>query len=111
MDVEWLLSTLFDASLLSPWGRRRRRLLFVPFRVTSTDGYHFVNIAAAVLDSRALPRSYLSGVGVRRVLMNERSADQAAPVSFGEKLASSQAFSALFRDGMSLVEETAAYLD
>jgi regulator of CtrA degradation len=43
--------------------------------------------------------------------MNERSADQAAPVSFGEKLASSQAFSALFRDGMTLVEETAAYLD
>jgi regulator of CtrA degradation len=43
--------------------------------------------------------------------MNERSADQAAPVSFGEKLASSQAFSTLFRDGMNLVEETAAYLD
>jgi regulator of CtrA degradation len=43
--------------------------------------------------------------------MNERSADQAAPVSFGEKLASSQAYSALFRDGMTLVEETAAYLD
>src|SRR5687767_13223854 len=43
--------------------------------------------------------------------MNERSVDQPAPVSFGEKLASSQAFSALFRDGMSLVEETAAYLD
>jgi regulator of CtrA degradation len=43
--------------------------------------------------------------------MNERSADQAAPVSFGAKLASSQAFSALFRDGMNLVEETAAYLD
>ena len=33
------------------------------------------------------------------------------PVSFGQKLASSQAFSALFRDGMKLVEETAAYLD
>ena len=43
--------------------------------------------------------------------MNERTADQAAPVSFGEKLASSQAFAALFRDGMALVEETAAYLD
>ena len=33
------------------------------------------------------------------------------PVSFGEKLASSQAFADLFRDGMALVEETAAYLD
>jgi hypothetical protein len=28
MDVEWLLSTLFDASLLSPSSRRRRRLFF-----------------------------------------------------------------------------------
>jgi regulator of CtrA degradation len=33
------------------------------------------------------------------------------PVSFKEKLAHSQAFSVLFRDGMALVEETAAYLD
>jgi hypothetical protein len=31
MDIEWLLSTLFDASLLSPWSRRQRRLFFVPF--------------------------------------------------------------------------------
>jgi regulator of CtrA degradation len=43
--------------------------------------------------------------------MNERPAGDIAPVSFGEKLASSQAFAALFRDGMALVEETAAYLD
>src|SRR5438067_7734624 len=43
--------------------------------------------------------------------MNEKSADEAAPVSFGEKLAGSAAFATLFRDGMSLVEETAAYLD
>ena len=43
--------------------------------------------------------------------MKERSADEAAPISFGEKLASSQAFAGLFRDGMALVEETAAYLD
>jgi len=33
------------------------------------------------------------------------------PVSFGERLASSQAFANLFREGMSLVEETAGYLD
>jgi regulator of CtrA degradation len=33
------------------------------------------------------------------------------PVQFGNRLANSQAFSALFREGMSLVEETAAYLD
>ncbi|MFA6266246.1 MAG: DUF1465 family protein [Pseudolabrys sp.] len=33
------------------------------------------------------------------------------PVSFGERLANSQAFSDLFREGMALVEETASYLD
>jgi regulator of CtrA degradation len=43
--------------------------------------------------------------------MSDQLADPAAPVSFGEKLANSQAFSTLFRDGMSLVEDTAAYLD
>ena len=41
--------------------------------------------------------------------MSENALGEA--VSFGEKLASSQAFTALFRDGMKLVEETAAYLD
>ena len=43
--------------------------------------------------------------------MKERSADEAVPIVFGERLASSQAFATLFRDGMGLVEETAAYLD
>src|ERR1700742_2724109 len=43
--------------------------------------------------------------------MNEHFADEAVPIVFGERLASSQAFAALFRDGMGLVEETAAYLD
>src|ERR1700754_2694742 len=43
--------------------------------------------------------------------MKERTVDIAAPIYFGEKLASSQAFAGLFRDGMALVEETAAYLD
>ena len=33
------------------------------------------------------------------------------PLSFGERLASSAAFSDLFRSGMALVEETATYLD
>jgi regulator of CtrA degradation len=41
--------------------------------------------------------------------MFEKSVNEA--VSFGARLASSQAFSDLFRDGMALVEETAAYLD
>src|SRR6187455_3707202 len=41
--------------------------------------------------------------------MSEKSVNGA--VWFGEKLAGSQAFADLFRDGMALVEETAAYLD
>jgi regulator of CtrA degradation len=41
--------------------------------------------------------------------MSERSVN--GTVSFGERLATSQVFSALFRDGMALVEETAGYLD
>ena len=43
--------------------------------------------------------------------MSEYFAHESGPISFRERLAGSQAFSALFRDGMSLVEETAAYLD
>jgi regulator of CtrA degradation len=41
--------------------------------------------------------------------MSDKSANEA--VSFGARLAGSQAFADLFRDGMALVEETAAYLD
>jgi regulator of CtrA degradation len=41
--------------------------------------------------------------------MSEKLANEA--VSFGERLAGSQVFTDLFRDGMALVEETAAYLD
>jgi regulator of CtrA degradation len=46
--------------------------------------------------------------------MSEKSAHGtggAGPVLFSEKLASSQAFSDLFKEGMALVEETATYLD
>ena len=43
--------------------------------------------------------------------MSDKLADQAGPVLFGERLAGSQAFSVLFREGMALVEETAGYLD
>jgi regulator of CtrA degradation len=43
--------------------------------------------------------------------MSEDSARPAGPVSFGERLAASPVFAALFREGMALVEETAAYLD
>jgi regulator of CtrA degradation len=43
--------------------------------------------------------------------MSDRLIDGLQPVSFGERLAASQNFSRLFRDGMKLVEDTAAYLD
>src|SRR5271165_583201 len=43
--------------------------------------------------------------------MSEELVDAVRPVLFGEKLAASQNFSQLFRDGMKLVVETAAYLD
>ncbi len=43
--------------------------------------------------------------------MSEQSANEAGTVSFGERLANSQVFADLFRDGMALVEETASYLD
>jgi regulator of CtrA degradation len=36
---------------------------------------------------------------------------QSAPVSFVEKLAGSEAFAAMFKEGMGLVEDAAAYLD
>src|SRR5436853_6558790 len=42
--------------------------------------------------------------------MSEQSAHGTGPVLFSEKLASSQAFAGLFKEGMALVEETASYL-
>ena len=43
--------------------------------------------------------------------MSDRSHSETALVQFSERLTSSAAFSSLFREGMDLVEETAAYLD
>jgi regulator of CtrA degradation len=43
--------------------------------------------------------------------MSDKRAIEAGAVSFSERLANSQVFSVLFRDGMALVEETATYLD
>src|SRR5437588_12199065 len=43
--------------------------------------------------------------------MSDKLAHEAGPVSFGARLAGSQSFGTLFREGMALVEETAAYLD
>jgi len=43
--------------------------------------------------------------------MSDKRTMDAGAVSFSERLANSQFFSTLFRDGMALVEETATYLD
>src|ERR1700738_2178070 len=43
--------------------------------------------------------------------MSERLQGETALVQFSERLTNSAAFGTLFRDGMDLVEETAAYLD
>jgi len=43
--------------------------------------------------------------------MSDRSEGEPALVQFSERLTNSAAFGALFREGMDLVEETAAYLD
>jgi regulator of CtrA degradation len=43
--------------------------------------------------------------------MSDRSHSEASLVQFSERLTNSAAFGALFREGMDLVEETAAYLD
>jgi regulator of CtrA degradation len=43
--------------------------------------------------------------------MSDKSVRESGPVLLKERLANSQAFQNLFKDGMALVEETAAYLD
>src|ERR1700746_3862128 len=43
--------------------------------------------------------------------MSEKRSIEAGTVSFSERLANSQVFASVFRDGMALVEETATYLD
>src|SRR5205823_5587375 len=60
---------------------------------------------------RPAGRAISSCACVRRRVMYDKSARGAGPVVFGEKLASSQAFASLFKEGMALVEETASYLD
>ena len=44
-------------------------------------------------------------------MAHDLSVHSSPAISFGTRLASSGSFKALFRDGMALVEETAAYLD
>jgi regulator of CtrA degradation len=62
-----------------------------------------------MLDSAQGSGSYASGHVGREAMAEKLVGEQ--PVSFGARLAASQSFSALFREGMKLVEETASYLD
>src|SRR5215475_13048638 len=47
----------------------------------------------------------------RKRRMSDKRSVEVSAVSFSERLASSQLFATLFRDGMALVDETASYLD
>jgi regulator of CtrA degradation len=52
----------------------------------------------------------MRNVAMNDVLMLERRIDEGA-ISFGQSFVKSDAFMVLFREGMGLVEQTAAYLD
>src|SRR5262245_57240155 len=82
------------------------RLSFCPISARACPGPH-VGVA---LDTPRPVRHHGTGYGEAWV-MSEHPLSGAGAVSFGERLASSQAFAVLFREGMALVDETAAYLD
>jgi regulator of CtrA degradation len=109
LDIEWLLSTLFDASLLSPSSRLQMAALFLAD--SSRAGFPGNYLRRSHLDRRGLSGDAIAQVKLREARMPDKSANEAEPVSFGEWIANSQAFAGVFRDGMALVEETAAYLD
>jgi regulator of CtrA degradation len=94
--------------------RRQRRLFFVAFTQDRHGGgagtaSNYVGTFALTGGWTSTPdRAMLSPV--RRAMSDKRSMESGA-VCFSERLASSQVFAVLFRDGMALVEETASYLD
>jgi regulator of CtrA degradation len=53
-------------------------------------------------------RSFLRGRGMR---VEETVESETQPISFVDRLTASEGFTMLFREGMALVEEAAAYLD
>jgi regulator of CtrA degradation len=72
-------------------------------------GSALVLLTSRVIREVAVPVFRLAsheGVMVKNVLVPVE-----APISFADKLAASESFKTLFRDGMNLVEEAAAYLD
>jgi regulator of CtrA degradation len=108
-------STLFDASLFKLSKSRHARLSF--FR--SGDGL-WINVhnPLTVSGPSLAPRAvWCTDTGRTRGVwrMSEDRSSKAwpgpAPVAFGRRLAASDVFKAMFREGMALVEETATYLD
>lgn len=67
--------------------------------------------ARAMLTQSYTDRPPVPRVWEKRCVMSEKNVSESQPVPFGERLASSQVFAELFREGMALVEETATYLD
>jgi hypothetical protein len=51
LDTEWLLSTLFDASLLLTFSRRQRRLFFRQIEPKPGLGNHILSFMGRWLDS------------------------------------------------------------
>jgi regulator of CtrA degradation len=121
-------STLFDASLLKLFQSRQWRLFFRPDAGEDTlakDLNDGLWITSGIRGLRGGPRLALTPIrcsdaervwGVWR-MSDDRFGAAAGrqfgpePVAFGRRLAASEAFRAMFREGMSLVEETATYLD
>jgi regulator of CtrA degradation len=121
LDVEWLLSTLFDASLLNFEPPATAALFCAQCRGDAHAGGNYngsfrMRALARPPPARdagrqsAVAARKTGRVGVKRT-MSDKSASEVEAVSFGERLANSPKFAQLFRDGMSLVEETATYLD
>jgi len=53
----------------------------------------------------------VAGEGIDVKEEHAKAVDRDAPVVFGQRFAQSETFRTVFREGMTLVEETAAYLD
>jgi regulator of CtrA degradation len=121
LDIEWLLSTLFDASLFRLSRAAACGSFFGPARLlTLIERYQRANLRAALSllhwlqDQRRCPivaRPCARAECKMSDVLMFRAAPEVAPVSFARSFVGSDAFKALFKEGMGLVEETAVYLD
>ena len=78
LDIEWLLSTLFDASLLSPLSRRQRRLLFLPIRIILAH-FSCARVPFWVSTARTMRVLFLSFPGNYAARYATRGLDSARP--------------------------------